>query len=355
MIKSISGYGFEGYSDKFKIELSKGLNVITGPSDSGKSSVIKLLSWIAKNRPKGDNFRNESLKPKELVSGKIVLEDGSWVVREKNKTVNQYQISSCEDSLKALRADVPDEVTEITHLKSVNIQRQHPEDQYFLLLDSPGQVAKKFNKVIGLEAMGEAVKAINGKVSFTNQSISSLNEDIKEHKESIKSLSWVKDAEKKMKVLLNLEEEIESMEEDYSEIEELITNFIEVQGKLDNYNLLPEAEKELNYLFLTTKKIDDKIKKHNEIKKLVLAVINVDKKINDTTALKNAENDFLSIKNELNILKKKKSELALLEKNISVLKIIDIKINETEESINGMEKILKKELMVCPLCGRRDK
>ena len=353
MIKSIAGYGFEAY-DEFFIELHKGLNVVTGPSDSGKSSVIKLLSWIAKNRPRGDGFRNNELAAKDIVSGEIVFIDDSWVVREKSKTINEYLISTEKDPLKALRADVPNRVKNLTRLKSVNIQRQHPEDQYFLLLDSPGVVAKKFNKVIGLEAMGEAVKNINGKVSVTNYDIKHLDESIKNHEDKIKALNWLKEAEKDMKALFVLKEYIQNLNDDTEDIEELVVNSKEIQNKLDTFRNLPSAEKELEELFSKIDTTEILKKEKSTLENAILSIKNIDLKIKSTNTLKDAENDFLSIENKLNELKKLKEKWTNLDKVVSMLNLIENRIESFNKEIDKMEKILEKELKVCPLCGRKD-
>lgn len=41
------------------IELDEELNVIVGPSDSGKSAIIRALKWVLYNEPAGDFFIRE--------------------------------------------------------------------------------------------------------------------------------------------------------------------------------------------------------------------------------------------------------------------------------------------------------
>ena len=41
------------------IELNEELNVIVGPSDSGKSAIIRGLKWALYNEPAGDYFIRE--------------------------------------------------------------------------------------------------------------------------------------------------------------------------------------------------------------------------------------------------------------------------------------------------------
>ena len=61
MIKSIKIKGFQGHEDSV-LNLSKGLNVILGDTDTGKSSILRAINWVVTNRPSGDGFVNKLCK-----------------------------------------------------------------------------------------------------------------------------------------------------------------------------------------------------------------------------------------------------------------------------------------------------
>ena len=63
MINTLQIEGFQSH-DSTEIELSKGVNVIIGSSDSGKSSIIRACKWAFQNRPQSDSFRNNYLRIK---------------------------------------------------------------------------------------------------------------------------------------------------------------------------------------------------------------------------------------------------------------------------------------------------
>jgi DNA repair exonuclease SbcCD ATPase subunit len=42
-----------------EVDFAAGLNVIVGPSDTGKSAVIRALKWVLYNEPSGDFFIRE--------------------------------------------------------------------------------------------------------------------------------------------------------------------------------------------------------------------------------------------------------------------------------------------------------
>ena len=59
-INEIFVEGFQSHTNSH-FNLGNGLNVITGPSDSGKTSIIRAVRWIAFNEPQGEAFVNESV------------------------------------------------------------------------------------------------------------------------------------------------------------------------------------------------------------------------------------------------------------------------------------------------------
>ena len=50
MIKSIHLRNFQRHK-KLDIDLSEGVNVIVGPSDIGKTAILRALYWLRFNRP----------------------------------------------------------------------------------------------------------------------------------------------------------------------------------------------------------------------------------------------------------------------------------------------------------------
>lgn len=54
-IKSIEIENFQSHKYS-KLDFSERLNVIVGPSDNGKSAIIRALKWVLFNEPKGTDF-----------------------------------------------------------------------------------------------------------------------------------------------------------------------------------------------------------------------------------------------------------------------------------------------------------
>src|SRR5690554_5109154 len=57
MITSLEIQNFQSHKETL-LEFEPGVNVIIGPSDSGKTAILRALYWLVWNRPLGDAFRS---------------------------------------------------------------------------------------------------------------------------------------------------------------------------------------------------------------------------------------------------------------------------------------------------------
>jgi exonuclease SbcC len=137
---------------KLDVWLDPGITTITGPSDSGKSSIIRAIQAAALNRFTGMSFARQG-------SGEFrvrVKVDGGTIVRERSKSENNY---SCKGKqFKAFGRDVPPDVFALANLAEINFQNQHDPPFWFGL--SPGELAKQLNAIVDLEAIDEAMSKV---------------------------------------------------------------------------------------------------------------------------------------------------------------------------------------------------
>ena len=57
MISQLTLRNFQSHKAS-RLRFHPGVNVITGPSDSGKTALLRALLWAVRNRPSGDAFRS---------------------------------------------------------------------------------------------------------------------------------------------------------------------------------------------------------------------------------------------------------------------------------------------------------
>ncbi len=76
-------------SHKYSIvEFNEGLNVIVGPSDTGKSAIIRGIKWALYNEPAGDYFIREGGERDCTVT--LEFSDNTKVKRYRSKSKNVY-------------------------------------------------------------------------------------------------------------------------------------------------------------------------------------------------------------------------------------------------------------------------
>lgn len=330
------------------LEFSPGVNIIVGSSDQGKSSIIRSLNWVCENRPTGNSFRsNFTKKPTEVTLG---IEDQT-IRREKGKK-NIYNLNgaSATEDLQALRSDIPDEIKNITKMGSVNIQPQN--ENYFLLNDTPGQVAKRFNEIAGLEIMDKSLQSINSKIKSLNQDVKATDKSLESFEEKIKNLDWIKSCEENLIPLEKQEIELQKLENRISEYKTVLVKFWEIMAevkKLPPPEILPFVEDILDLddnLYETEEKLD-------VVEKLLERHSKLDKELKQYLVLKNAKlSSPQSLRSILGRIDEKIELISnLIERfknNLTNLVIIKAKIKQAKNDLADFEKKIK----ICPTCHK---
>ncbi len=173
MFESISLRNFQGHVNT-TLQLVPGINVITGQSNVGKSSIMRALVWVLRNRPSGagEHFKHWDTPKGEGVSVTIGLRGGTFVSRFRQGTKNGYVLGNEGDpegqtELVAIRTDVPDEVVDILNLGDHNLQVQH--EPYFLIAATAGEVARSLNRVCGLDIIDVALRTAESMLNQNTQ------------------------------------------------------------------------------------------------------------------------------------------------------------------------------------------
>ncbi len=141
MLQKIEINNFQSHKNSV-LEFDKGVNIIVGTSDSGKSSIMRAINKVLRNRPLGDGFCS-------YWGGKtsILLQTENVEIEWTKSNPDAYRLNDTE--FKAFGTDVPEEIKQELNMDLVNIQNQH--DSSFLISKSPGEVAQHFNKIAHLE------------------------------------------------------------------------------------------------------------------------------------------------------------------------------------------------------------
>jgi exonuclease SbcC len=371
-IEEVQLINFQDHADT-TIKFTNGINLIVGSSDAGKSAVLRALNYVFHNSMKGDSFIRVGTAE---CSVRVKFSDGIEVTRIKGGDTNSYVLKDVEgnhhtyskvgqtvpdpvrkalgspplddkkkpisyaDQMSSLflvdlsPTDLPRTLSELTGIQNLqtaaellqknsrSFDRSIKEkiekiDKLKVDLDNYSYVDKDLNKIQEIETKLEVIEQDNQKVKSSRAYIEANNEIAKEAKK-------IKEALSKDKIILDIKDKFDSLNESYQ---------LFVKGK--------------SYFQIHASKIKEYKKKKSEVDALELFLSEENK------------NNFILINDKLQKVNKSES---YLEKNDSLMDSIETSetnITNEQNKVIKFKKILnelKKKLQAsgnwCDACDR---
>lgn len=212
MITSIQITNFQTHAD-LEIKLDPHVTTIVGPSDVGKSAVIRALRWAALNIPVSSLIRDGAKKATVVVTA-----DDVEVGRLRSGADNVYTMDGQE--YRAFRTDVPDPISKFLNLDPINFQNQH--DPVYWFSSTSGDVSRQLNAIVNLEIIDKTLAAITSIYNRAKTVVQVSEERLSEAVEERSSLDWVPDADKELMVVEQLESLAVQIEEDTKRLKSTI-------------------------------------------------------------------------------------------------------------------------------------
>ena len=345
MIKSLSIQNFQSHHNSY-LEFDKGVNIIVGSSDSGKTAIIRSIKKLTTNKPLGDEMMS-------YWGGKLELEmftDDAHVVYKKDKEA-EYILG--DTHFKAFKTDVPEEITQVLNMSNINMQYQL--DQPFLLNNSPGEVASFFNKVAKLDKIDTATQNINSWIR-------ELTSDIKYEEGQEKSLQ---EEVKKFEYLEKFEIDIEVLEEQEKQFRQLCNSKDKLETILNSYQINGETILEYQETIELEKPVNSILNLYNERAELDLKEVKLDKLVSQLKELQTEiyeQNELILLEKPVNSIlnlynEKKEAELQheKLFKAITQLNNIKMRLENANEKYNALKDEFEEVMptgSICPLCNQ---
>lgn len=326
-----------------EMEFDKYLNVIVGPSDHGKTAIIRGIKWALFNEPTGDYFIREG---ENECSVTLIFSNNTKIKRYRNKSKNYYYIYDSDGNeivLEGFGTKVPQEVVEKTTIKkilldsnisnSINIGEQL--EGPFLLSETTSTRANAIGRLVGVhiidDALRDTLKDINSlKVEKKNyeETLKKLKEDLKEY-DYLDKLQLI--SEKLTKIQKKIYEKQNKLNYLYQKLE-LLEKINE--EKIINEKYLSKL-KGLERISEIEKKLSIKIKDFSYIS-------NRYNRLNDI--VKRIERDRIILKSLKDIEKLEEYYKIISNKEKKLLKLIELfsKYNYIRENILENKNILYK-------------
>lgn len=192
MLETLYIQNFQAHS-KLQIDFDSKVTTIVGPSDVGKSAVMRSIRWVCRNHPSGEAFIKDGKKGTTV----RLIVDGNKIGRRRGQGQNTYLLNG--DEFKAFGTDVPDRIAKILNTGGVNFQGQH--DSPFWFAESAGEVSRRLNAVVDLGIIDDALTSIGKKVRRFYQEAQITMDRVRSANDRKEELSWVVVADVEFKVV----------------------------------------------------------------------------------------------------------------------------------------------------------
>ena len=348
MIKSLHLSNFQSHKASH-LEFDPGVNVIIGPSDSGKTAIIRALRWLVWNRPSGDAFRS-TWGSDTKVEVHLTDRPGSppKIIRIKGKK-ETYFYENLE--YVAFGKEVPEEITKTLNLNDINLQSQL--DSPFLLSNSPGEVAKHFNRVAHLDQIDEGLGKVQKWIREIDQDISSNDRQVIQLSKDLLKFEHLEKFEVEVEVLEGMETQMIQQVNNKRTLDKLCIDLVAVQDLIEEQEKITEAGPLVDAILdLYAEKIFINTDKR-ELEGLIQEVEEVEKDLENESKILGTEKLVTSVVSLF-------ADLVLVRYNCEVLQKLVKRIEyTTEEQITAenSSKRLQTEFnavfpKTCPLCGK---
>lgn len=255
MLKSLHLKDFQAHK-KLSVQFAPGITTIKGPSDVGKSAVLRALRWLCLNASVEDIVRHG--EKSALV--KLHLEDGKWVGRGKGSVGNVYMLSGAK--LVSFGQDVPEKVAQLLAMNEINFQRQH--DQPFWLDESAPEVSRQLNRVVDLSVIDQAMASAAKMARTAKERVNVSEARLAEKRAERDRLKLPEPKINKFSELGKLYVEYEQAKADRGELEQIVS----VADGID-LPLLERRERAAGQVYELAKALEQMQKRRSELESLV--------------------------------------------------------------------------------------
>ena len=382
-IKKIIIENFQCHDETILEPAPTGLTVITGPSDHGKSAVVRAIKWLMYNRPLGNDFvrhgQSECTVTLEL--------DDAVVVRRRTASFNQYYVN--DQLYEGFGNNVPLEVQ-----KALGIYNYDVGDETLRLnvagqlegpflgsgISSPAR-AKILGKIAGAETIDKANQTLGTDLYHAKRDKDKYTENLKEKDKEIEKYKWVVPLEEKIKLANTKMALIELNHLNFIKLKELKSKLYSNDQKkayilqlimmklswvdaakmiIDKISL--STEKKVRLISLNEKlkrfsqikfSCEEKLAKLKEVKESINNIIKIQELsviLNNLNLLKGKFKKITSYKNTVNYrlyylkeVKKTKDLLFDVSKNVPVYQRVNTLFNDNK-LINIKKEVLNENL-----------
>ncbi|HSH35072.1 AAA family ATPase [Schnuerera sp.] len=325
-----------------EIELDQYLNVIVGPSDQGKTAIIRGLKWALFNEPSGDFFIREG---ETECSVTVIFNDNSKIKRYRSKNKNVYYLYNNEGKeliLEGFGTKVPQEVINKTSMRkvlldsnqsnSINIGEQL--EGPFLLSEKNATRANAIGRLVGVHIIDDALKDTLKDTRNLNIKKKNHEENLGNLKENLTQYDYLDELINKTEKLKIIKKHIYNNQLKLDKLVNISKHLNKINGEILLLKIQLKKLKNINDITNIEKKLTNDIQIYRYI-------FNAYNKLNrNKNNIKENENLLNSLKN-IDIIGEKLNLASISLERVSKLSKINTNLENINMSISSNNKILK--------------
>jgi DNA repair exonuclease SbcCD ATPase subunit len=350
MIRSLAIQNIQSWEEVY-LEFLPGLNVLIGPTDAGKSAIMRALKRIITNRPMGDDLLShwggESLITLDLMENFLV----TW---GRTKSKSYYAITDADGNEQVFQAvghHMPPEVIQLLNFAPLN--RQEQLEGPFLLASSPGEVARYLNQVVDLEEIDTGLSNIGRVIRQEERALETHLRALTDLEEDLAKYDWLERAEEDLVKWETFEQGFNDALRKHHSLQNFVADIESRELELADQKVLLEAGPQVDALLELTAVIDNTVGEYNDLHITVEMIKHKDNQLFDAKSLLTAKPEvdaLIDLSDEIKIAKKDRSDLHQL---MIQLKTKETQLANAKQILDEIEKEYHEIMSdTCPLCGQ---
>jgi len=353
-------------------EFSPDLTVITGPNDSGKSALIRIIKWVAQGEPSGENFiftvkddkTGEVIKQAKEGKAEIGLDNGIVVTKTRRKGKTTYTINTIPEPFE--KAEVPEEIKQALGIDKYSFGDFETYLNYafqleapFLISESPSVGAKVLGKLAGTEAVDLAIREVSKRTHKTREEKRIAEREIERINGDLLDYQDLDELKQRVQACEYLVEELETAAKKKDNLKDLDHKLITAQEaigrleiELDALAIVPDLEEDLKDVEKAQQRYNTLLDLYSKLDQNVKAIADITAQLAEYENLDVAASILVSIEakdrrlNTLNSLSTQLTsytqDIITAEKFLATVENLDVaaaNLEYVEKSTNKLDKL----------------
>jgi len=226
------------------LEPAPGLTYLVGPTNVGKSAIVRALRWCLDG---GDGWLVLRRRGQEEIQVTVVFDNGWTITRRRAEYENVYEVTEPNGKkhvFDKVGREVPELVRKVTGFRSVvldrepyflNILRQH--DPLFLITESPVSVHRQLSRLVDTDILEEASRVAQSDARKADTEIRYLSNEIAKCRDRLKDLAWLDATEEILPTLETHLAKLKTLTAQATEMDRLLTRLVLYQQRQQAYDV----------------------------------------------------------------------------------------------------------------------